>query len=160
MPVVNKSVTRAAGLTPVRRDAVKAGEIFQVLLKGVPGRNHYGALGHNGKSFSINLGNGELASTGKMDKKVVVVGKFSVKTSALDLAGKETTRGALKNNAVFRAKGEGKESIYLNLGKLTDGKAVSINMAKPFGEDYASTSALAKGVVQVGTWSIDATITK
>lgn len=156
MPKIVKTVARSAGLTSVRRDAVKAGEIFQVLIKGAVGRNYYGALGHNGKSFSINLANGELASTQNMDKAVVVVGKFSIKTSALDLSGKETTRGALKNDAVFR-KGE---TNYLNLGRLSSGKLVSINMAKPFGEDYAASSKPDGKCVQVGTWSIEAQITK
>lgn len=158
MPRAVKTVTRAAQMPSIRRDAVKAGEVFQVVMKNGLGRKTYGALGTNGKNLSINLDNGELASTSKKDKKVIVVGKFTIRTTALSFPGTPTTRGALGNSDIFRVKGG--ETVYLNLGRFSDGRYVSVAMGKALGDDYAVTNNAGSHVEKLGTWEMAATITK
>lgn len=157
MPVVKHTITRVATPTTVARSSLSAGQVFQIVKRdGTHGRKTYVALGHNGKMFSINTANGVLASTVKGEKRVAIVGKATFSTSALKFPGTDTTRGALRNDAVFRVK----ESIYLNLGTLKDGNFVGVNAGKAMGEDYAVGRDGGKHVQQVGTWSVEVTLAK
>lgn len=158
MPTVHNAVSRQTQTNTIARGDVKPGQAFRVQLKAGLGKNTYGALGTNGKNLSINLATGELASTKSDSKRVVVVGKFSIKTN-VGSDVRAASRGALSNSAIFRVKG--KDQLYFNLGKITStGRYVSLNAGKPFSEDYAATSNGGKNVEQVGTWSVEATLVR
>ena len=59
--VVLSKDTPAANIA--RRNQLKPGTVFRAVLKGGLGKNTYVALANNGKHYSLNLGNGQLAST-------------------------------------------------------------------------------------------------
>lgn len=154
MPRIQQTVSRST-LKTVARSAVLTGQVFRVMIKGVMGKKTYIALGHNGKSFSINTANGELASTSKKDKAVTVVGKAIFRTQPFDplAQGRVATRGTLGNSDVFKVNGG--EKTYLNLGKLKDGRYVSVNAGKAMGEDYAVTDNGRSEVQVLSTWSAE-----
>jgi hypothetical protein len=141
------------GMTAIRRDQVKPGQVFQLVKKdGSLGDKAYVDVGNNGKHLSVNADSGELSSTADGAKQVAVVGKTAFKiTRSSDVEA--TTRGAVKVGQVFRVKG--KETLYAHLGVLSDGRLCSLNTSDPFNEDYAVTGNTKSNVEVVGEWAIE-----
>jgi hypothetical protein len=161
MTRIVKTVT-ATKTTSVARDAVKAGTVFVNLTKdGKRMTERYAALGHNGKFFSINLANGALASSSNGRKKVAEVGAFNFRVTLLPEAQQvRKARKDVTDSEAFKVVGRDldERKTYINLGKLADGRFTSLDLNKPFGEDYATTDEGNKQVVVVGTYEIDAKI--
>jgi hypothetical protein len=146
---------KKTGMTAIRRDQVKPGQVFSLVKKdGSLGDKAYVDVGNNGKHLSVNADSGELSSTADGAKSVAIVGKaaFSVKRfSAADVVA--ATRGTVKVGQVFRVKG--KETLYAHLGVLSDGRLCSLNTADPLNEDYAVTGNTKSNVEVVGEWAIE-----
>lgn len=144
-------IERSANKVPtLARSEVAPGEVFILVKKdGSKGKKLYGALGNNGKFYSVNLETGALASAKNLSKMVAVVGYFSIeRTDANPADHVDTTRGEVKSGQLFRST-TGVET-YLAMGKLSDGRRMSINMADPYNEDYAVSSKPANPVTIVG----------
>lgn len=149
------------GMARIRRDAVKPSQVFQKVVDaktGKLGNKLYGAIGRNGKLFSLDLESGELASTSKGASLVVVVGKFVIQTKDYALADqRRTTREQVATNEVFKVKG-GSEK-YANMGTLTDGRDASLNLADPFNDNYAVNNGRDnKNVIVLGTYEVKAQV--
>lgn len=157
MPKVNVTRTKTATKTIARRD-VKTGQVFQLVRKdGSFGDKLYAALGHNGKWFSVNLGNGELSSTDNGASKVAVVGKISISTKLFHTdERRETTRAGVKTHELFRSKTGSK--TYAHMGTLSDGRFASVNMEDPYNDNYAVSDNGRNPVVVVGTYEIHANV--
>ena len=157
MPRINVERKRVGMATVARKD-VKPGQVFALVKRdGSLSDKHYLAIGNNGKFMSVNLGNGELASTDNGTSRVAVVGKGQLHVTHSH-EHHETTRRALRGNEVFRAKGNGRESSYAALGRLTNGKWASLNLNDPFDRDYAVTDNGDRRVVVLGTYEIKAQV--
>lgn len=147
MAKVTLQRTKDMGTRGIARGTVKPGQLFQLVKKdGSLGRTIYGALGNNGRNYSVNMTSGQLASTAKPQKKVSVVGKFAVGVTYCGNVA--TTRGAVTSGDIFKVKG--KDTAYLALGRLTDGRWASLNMNDPLNEDYAVTSNGKSHVTVIG----------
>lgn len=132
----------------IRRDTVKPGQIFQLRKKdGTLGRKLYGALGRNGRLYSLNMESGELAGTGNAAKPVSVVGKFAINTTHCQ--NRVTSRDKVASGEIFTVKGG--DTSYLALGRLKDGRWASVNMKNPLNDDYAATSKGSSEVTVIGS---------
>jgi hypothetical protein len=138
----------------VRRDAVQPGQVFELLKReGGHGTKKYLAIGNNGKFFSLNTANGELASTDDGAKRVALVGKGKFSVTYLPPAQQTTTtRRNVRNNQVFKAAGKDRENSYAAVGRLSDGRWASLNLHDPFDSDYAVTENGDRKVVIIGTY--------
>lgn len=150
-------VSREGSGYPVsNRDTLKPGTVFRAYLKSGPGRNIYVSLGSNGRAYSVNLGNGELASTSKTTKKVYIAGKAQIQASYWPHSDRtETTRGAVRSGQLFVVKGH--ETVYMHLGSLNDGRFCSVNLSDPL-NDNAMTHNAGSHVTIVGEGSFKATV--
>lgn len=159
-PMAPKPAPRV--LLGVARQDVTFGQVFRRYNNdGTLGDKKYGAIGKNGRFYSINLVTGEVAAADDGSMRVKVVGSYV--TNIKRWAASKTvagTRARLHDEAVFRVKG-GKK-LYANLGRLNDGRYIGINTQSA---DYALAPLVAghgdkgnKRVEQVGTFSIDVTL--
>lgn len=115
MPQVN--VSRANNQLPtLTREDVKPGQIFAVIGKKSKSKM-YANIGKNGRLYSINLQNGELASTAKGDSKVNIVGKFTYGMKLNYDASRVTIRAEVRPGEVFRIRGG--EELYAHQGRCT-----------------------------------------
>lgn len=159
MPQINnlnapKAAAPRKPLLGVAREDVTFGQVFKRYnSSNVLGDKAYGSIGNNGRMYSINLDNGEVAAADDGSARVKVVGSFVV-NGTVNPKGSATpnTRGRLATTAMFKVKG-GKK-MYANLGQLNDGRFISLN---PQSHDYvvSKTGRSNKSVVQIGTYSID-----
>lgn len=158
----------ARPLLGVARSDVTFGQLFRRYdNNGRLGEKLYGSIGNNGRFYSINMGNGEIAAADDGSARVKVVGTFTINASvASKSSAQPSTRGRLTTNDLFRVKG-GKK-IMANLGRLNDGRYVSLNMAShdyvisarsvpssSYAHELATTKWSNKKVEKVGTYSID-----
>lgn len=142
----------AIKLLGTARETMKPGDVFQKYVqKNTLGTKVYLALGHNGRMLSLNLKNGEVAFSTKPQGRVKVIGSGSINANL----GREVdmTRANLAVGDVFKLKG-GKKRFF-NLGRLSDGRYISVNES---GTDYAIGRNSAKAVTKVGVWSVSAYI--
>jgi hypothetical protein len=62
---------KKTGMTAIRRDQVKPGQVFQLVKKdGSLGDKAYVDVGNNGKHLSVNADSGELSSTADGAKRL------------------------------------------------------------------------------------------
>jgi hypothetical protein len=153
---ITVNLSKTAPLAQSTRGSIPFGVVFaHTDRSGAPKTKRYANLGKGTKLFSVNLSNGELASSplSKDGDKVVVTGKFNFVATILD--GRHytaTTRGALAVGDVFTTKDGGSE--YVHLGNLTDGRYVAFNLST---KDYALAPANkgSKKAVKIGNAKID-----
>lgn len=154
MPV---KITRDGGKLPAKtRGEVKPGEVFQVLDKqGRAQRGRYAHLGTNGKKYSVNLGNGNMASTKNAKSRVTIVGKFDYDVKRYPQAQvRNTTRDAVRDNEVFVV-GDDPAAMYLHVDRKRDGSWFSVNLVSG---DVASTPNGRSNVRVVGTGALNAQV--
>lgn len=158
----------ARRLPGIARSEVQQGQLFRKLHSdtGRPlSTALYGAVGMNGKLFSIRIDNGDgtsgaAASSKNPDGRVEVVGTYSFKAEFLPQSEhRVTARDQLPDNAIFRVKtggnGWGKKQI-LNLGKLDDGTFLGVNLAKWPSQDHVRGRRANKTCVMIGTYTLTA----
>lgn len=151
-------------LKTVARDQVGTGQLFRAVKRdGSLGANTYMSLARNGRQLSLNIGNGNLASSDNDTRPVSVVGSAKIDMHGVTLdpnskrfvTKRETTRGEVATGEVFRVKG--KDTLYVHLGELTLGRDVPKLAALRIGsgeDTYAVTAKRSKNVEVVGTASI------
>src|SRR5712691_13420935 len=75
------NIQKGANATTVQRSAVDPGQVFAMRERsGKLGKN-YAHIGTNGKMYSVNLGTGELASSGNETREVALTGSFIYKVN-------------------------------------------------------------------------------
>ena len=146
--------SRTTSRSTVARSSVKAGKIFQA--KGQS--KQYASVGHDGKYYSVNLANGELASSANGGKAVSIIGSFTYTLSGSlnpDCGSRrKVRRSSLKNGEIFHMPGG--KILYGNLGKLSTGRWLAINLASG---NHAVSSVRPNGnVCVVGNFELSATI--
>lgn len=153
--------TETGGLRMTRQE-VPNGKVFRLIkTNGRPGRKRFGALGHNGRFFSINLDSGALAaSEGKSaTRQVEVVGTFHYALDRYPNAENDPnqvkTRKDVKPGEVFNVTGDTHKSAYLHLDHLNNGKWMSLNIGT---DDYALTDNGDSKVVVIGRTRIVASV--
>src|SRR5688572_6766895 len=112
----------------VARSAVKTGELFQLVKKdGSLGSKTYVHVGRNGRDYSFNIDNGELASTKSTAKRVTVVGKAHIETNYFRSQSQwvEKLRRDVRSGEIFQVKGG--DARYAGMGSLNDGRFASKN---------------------------------
>lgn len=147
-------------LPGIARSDVKPGDVFRVYTNtsgaGSLGSALYGAVGKNGKLYSMNMSSGEVASTANPETRVKVVGSYKL-IQTLDAVRnhRNTVRAGMTTDDLFKVKG-GKK-LYANLGRLNDGRFIAINVQS---RDHAVTKlndwrAGNKNVTKVGTYHVE-----
>lgn len=151
-------IKRSANQATTHRGDVKAGQVFALVKKdGTVSKKLYAAVGNNGKLFSVNLDTGALASTADENRKVAVIGKFVVETRYVSrYEQKSVARSQVKSGEIFHAKG--KDTPYLSLGTLSDGRWASINMKNPMNDNYAVGNNGDAQVVVIGSGTLAAQV--
>ncbi len=146
---------KKTGMTTVARSEVKTGDIFQLVKKdGSLGEKTYVHVGHNGRDYSFNIANGELASTKTPAKRVTVVGKAQIETNYFKSQSQWVwkLRRDVKSGEIFQVKGG--DSRYAGMGNLKDGRLASKNLNNPSDDDYAVTENGNSRVQVIGTWEL------
>lgn len=166
MRIRNENDVRTAPMAPqpaarpllgVARSTVTWGQVFRRYnADGTLGDKKYAAVGKNGRFYSINIGNAEVAAADDGDARVKVIGSWKLN---MDVGSKAaaipTTRRHVNTESLFTVKG-GKR-IYANLGRLRDGKYIALN---PASQDYSlapmrgSADKSNKNVVVVGSYDL------
>lgn len=152
-------IVRGADAPTLTRGNVAQGMIFSV----VNGKNNYAAIGHNGRMYSLNLATGELASSANENSQVTLRGKwvFNVDRNfryGVNRVGQLTTRSDVRPGEVFRVK-DGADD-YAHMGRINRDKNgwLSVPLARP--TNHAVTTKGDSHVTIVGTFTVDATLTK
>jgi hypothetical protein len=155
MPQVAIQTTSAAP-SSVGRDTLKTGQIFRnVLRDGKTGKKLLGHIGYNGKAVSLNLQNGDVATSANQTRRVVPVGTFSIETEFSAVADRaEASRSALSTNDLFQVKEDG-GAVYANLGRLNSGDYIALNLTSM---DYAVGHNASKRVTKVGSYRLKAKV--
>jgi hypothetical protein len=146
---------KKTGMATVARSAVKTGDIFQLVKKdGSLGSKTYVHVGRNGRDYSFNIENGELASTKNPSKRVTVVGKAQIETNYFKSQSQwvEKLRRDVRSGEIFQVKGG--DSRYAGMGRLTNGSFASKNLNDPSDDDYAVTDNGNSRVQVIGTWEL------
>jgi hypothetical protein len=154
MPI---TVTRAASQAHVpgtTRADVAVGTVFQVRNRsGAQGTKTYAAIGSNGKNFSIDLANGQLASTKKADRQVKTVGSFHYELTVNPTSQDVRKRSQVKEGEVFHVKGGTK--LYGHAGMATNGEPRPRYIGVTFDTmDNSTTTDGNKNVVVLGKFKI------
>lgn len=115
--------TKTVNCHGVPRDSVPYGKLFQVVnSKGKRGKKLYANIGHNGRAFSLHLtdGGANLASTSKKDRRVEIVGDFSIDMNMkVNGTARSCRRDQVKDGEVFyvrRNDGTRGNETYVALG--------------------------------------------
>jgi len=153
MPTVNVSRTQN-NLPRTTRGRLTPGQLFAKVIEGKVSTKGYAALGKNGKFYSINLANGELASATKPDAAVAVIGKFTWELSRVPAGAVRTCRrDQVKNGELFIVRGG--NNLYGHLGRLANGSYKGVNIASG---DTTITANGASMVDVVGTYRMNAVL--
>jgi len=151
MPTINVSRTQNT-LPRTSRGRLTPGQLFAKVIDGKVSTQNYAALGKNGKFYSINLANGELASATNPDAAVAVTGKFTWALTRVPSGAVRTCRrDAIKNGELFIVRGG--NNLYGHLGRLSDGSYKGVNIASG---DTTITANGASMVDVVGFYQMDA----
>lgn len=152
MPQVQ--ITRgSAAPSSLRRD-VKAGQIFAVRGRdGKLGRN-FANVGHNGRYYSVNLENGELASTRKGETPVTITGKWQFVINRKPAPGVVRTckRSEVRSGEVFHV--NGKDTLYAHMGSITRAMEGYLSVPIARTENHAVTRNGNSTVHVIGTFVI------
>ena len=148
-PVISTTPSSAVRTGPTRGDLLP-GELFTI--KGSTVKRM--ALGANGKSWSINMGNAKLSSTKNRNSSVTKIGKSAIFSTKLHLSGGTVKeRHQVKKGEVFTI--EGKKGLYAHLGTGRNEQGgwnyISFSLG---GQDEAVTANAHKNVKCVGTFAI------
>lgn len=159
MPTIN--ITKGANATVLTRADVMPGQVFAV--KGRDGKlgTNYAAVGiHSGtgRMYSVNLKTGELSSSTRGDKEVVLTGSFQyvINNNPTPSVERECRRSDVRSGEAFNVKG--KQVLYAHLGRIsldTDG-FLSVPLART--ENHAVTRNGNSRVNVVATFSMDVTL--
>lgn len=169
MPATRINLT-ADAKTIVARADVPARAVFAYVDKnGDRMEGRYAAIGNSTKDdrlFSVNLKNGELASGRAKDatRKVEVIGAFTYNATINPdkTAHVARKRSEVKSGEVFivpnAKRGDGaKPVLYAHMGLVNDGRYLSVDLNTL---ELASTTNGNSNVIVVGTFAVDATVTK
>src|SRR5258708_26917613 len=110
-------IVRGDGATVMPRGDVAQGMVFAVKNRdGGLGKVKYAAIGANGRLYSINLTNGELASSANRDSTTTILGKWKFDVTKCRRAQRDCTRREVRPGEVFVVKGGEKE--YAHMGRV------------------------------------------
>lgn len=160
MRIVNANAPKIAPMAPrpaarpllgVARSSVTWGQVFRRYnADGTLGDKTYAAVGKNGRFYSINLSSADVAAADDGEARVKVVGSWdlTVKVGAKS-ANTNTRRDRVNDESIYKVKGGAK--MYANLGKLRDGRFISLNVQS---QDYALGGKGAKNVTVTGSYEL------
>lgn len=170
MPATRINLTADAKTTVARIDVAARAVFAYVGKDGKRMKNRYAAIGNSTKDdrmFSVNLDNGELSSGRKAkdgNRPTEVVGAFTynviVNPDKTQHVAKK--RGDVKSGEVFiipnaKRPAGAKPVLYGHMGLVNDGRVLSVDFNTL---ELASTTNENSNVVVVGSYTIDATVTK
>lgn len=150
MPTI--TITRGPTAPKLTRGELKSGMVFSYLIDGKPGKKQYAAIGTNGRQYSVNLASGEVASSNKPEREVVLTGvwEFVINRKPAPTVLRECRRSEVRSNEVFHV--VGKPTLYAHVGRITramDG-FLSVPLAKT--ENHAVTRNGNSRVQVIGTY--------
>lgn len=158
MPKIN--LTRGASAVTVRRDKVAPGQIFAMVGRdGKLGRN-YAHIGMNGRMYSVRLDTGELSSSDNDGRNVTVVGSFKYTLSKKAQPGvvRECRRSEVRSGEYFQSNAG--DRIYMHLGAVSHDHTGFLSVPLDNTENHAVAKNANGRVSVLGTFTLDATITK
>lgn len=158
MPTIN--ISKGVNATTLLRRDVQPGQVFAVKGRdGKLGTNfaHVGMHTDTGRMYSVSLDTGELRSSGRGDKEVVLTGTFQyvINNNPTPSVVRECRRSDVESGEAFHV--NGKEVLYAHLGTISREMNGFLSVPLARTENHAVTRNGNSKVNVVATFSMDVT---